>query len=85
MINLSVDGLAFLYPAPAEMNATLGLKFQLPYNDEVVNVSLRGTVRHTHIRGETYVTGIQFAAVKDDDKSLISRFIDSKLHTIKQY
>ena len=84
LVNLSVGGLAFEYPAPAENGAALCVLFQLAKKAEVINIQAEGIAVHSHIKSESIVTGIQFTKISDEHASIIEDFVEYKLSNATQ-
>ena len=77
--NLSPGGLALLYPAPAELGATLGLRFQLPdKQNDPVDIICHGIVRNCHIYQTQFVTGLEFKNIGEYEKDILFQFINQK-------
>ncbi len=80
LVNLSCGGIAIHYPAPAENGAKLGLVFQLPDDKgELVTIQTEGIVRHTHIKGQMFVIGIEFFQLAEQSMDFIEQFVKRKL------
>ncbi len=84
MINISSDGLAFEYPAPAEAGATFVLLFQLVGKDGIVNIQAEGIARHSHVRSESFVTDIEFTKIAEEHVETIEAFVEYRLSAANQ-
>jgi len=84
LVNLSCGGLAFEYPAPAESGATLTVLFQLAGETDVINIQAEGIARHSHVKSESFVTGIQFTKISEEHVDIIEEFVEHKLSTAAQ-
>ncbi len=84
LVNLSVGGLAFEYPAPAENGATLVVLFQLTKKAEPVNIQAEGIAQHSHIKADLVVTGIQFTKISEEHIDIIEDFVEYKLSSAAQ-
>ncbi len=84
LVNLSCGGLAFEYPAAAESGATFGLLFQLSTKTDTINIQAEGVARHSHVKSESFVTGIQFTKISEEHIDIIEDFVEYKLSTAEQ-
>ncbi|RJQ23100.1 MAG: PilZ domain-containing protein [Nitrospiraceae bacterium] len=78
MINISVEGLAVLHPAPAEIGTELGFIFTLPCKSGFFEVNVKGVVRHYHLQGVNYYIGIELTNVSAHDRGIIDEFVALK-------
>ncbi len=78
--NISPGGIAILHPAPGELNAVLGLHFQLPdkHNDPAT-IHCKGIVRNSYISKSQYITGFEFRNISDYDRQIVEGFINMKM------
>jgi len=77
--NLSTTGLALQYPAPAELGAVLGLRFQLPDKfSDPIDIICEGIVRNCHIYNTEFVTGLEFRHIGEYEKDILRQFISHK-------
>ena len=83
LINLSTGGLAIRYPAAGEIGAELGLIFQLPEENHLVTISIKGIVRHSHVYHEDFITGIEFMNLNEADTQHIAKFLNARLSSKK--
>lgn len=78
--NISPGGLAILHPAPGELNAVLGLYFQLPdKHNEPVTIQCKGIVRNSYISNSQYITGLEFRNISDYDMQIVENFVNMKM------
>lgn len=77
IVNISVAGVGLIYDMPAEMNAKLGLEFNILSEDrDVTAIKLQSIVRHTHLANNRYYIGLQFLNVPEETESLINTFVN---------
>lgn len=63
MVNISQDGMAVLYESPAEIGATLEVRFTLTVRGREIEFCERVVARYNHLSSNGYVIGLQFAAL----------------------
>jgi len=84
LVNLSCGGLAFEYPTTAERGITLTIMFQISSEAGPINIQAEGTVKHTHVKQESYVTGMQFTKISEEDVDVIEEFVEFKTSNASQ-
>lgn len=75
LINISVGGAAFYYPAPADPGTQLKMCFQLPVKGELQEIVVKGVTCHSHLKQGGFVTGVEFDDLPEDIISKINAFI----------
>ncbi len=80
LINLSCGGLAFEYPAPAELGATFKILFQLDSKKGIVNIQAEAVATNSHVRTESFVIGVEFTRISEEHAEIIETFVENR-HT----
>jgi len=80
LINLSSSGLAFEYPASAELGATFKILFQLESKKGVVNIQAEAVATHSHVKSESFVIGVEFTKISEEHADIIETFVENR-HT----
>lgn len=78
MVNISQDGMALFYDAPAEVGAQLELSFSLVVRGRVVEYRVACVARYNHLSGRGYVIGLQFADLDRAAGERLREFIAHK-------
>ena len=78
MVNISQDGLALLYDAPAEVGARLELNFSLVVRGRVVEFRVACVARYNHLSSHGYVIGLQFVELEQPAGEDLREFIAHK-------
>ena len=79
MVDLSLHGLAILYPAPASPGTLLTLEFRLTVKEQDYTFKLRGAVRYVHLVRNTYRIGLEFVEPPVDQLDTIDEFIHDRI------
>lgn len=79
LVNLSCGGLAFEYPASADIGTRLTVLFQLSADDDPINIQALGVVKHTYVKKASFVIGLEFSEIANDKVDLIEEFIEMKI------
>ena len=78
MVNISQDGVALLYDAPAEIGAKLELSFSLVVRGRQVEYRIACVARYNHLSSRGYVIGLQFVALDPETDANLREFIAHK-------
>lgn len=58
--DLSMTGMGVLIPTPKDVGDMLDVRFHVNSGDNLREISLTGEIRHCCLKGDVYVTGLQF-------------------------
>lgn len=83
IIDLSLHGLAILYPAPANAGAVLKLEFRLLVEDHNHTFKLQGIVRYVHLVRNAYRIGLEFVDPTANQLEAIDRFVRARIRTTR--
>lgn len=78
MVNISQDGIALLYDAPAELGAKLELSFSLIVRGRQVDYRVACVARYNHLSSRGYVIGLQFLTMDSEAGESLREFIAHK-------
>ncbi len=84
LVDISVCGLGLLYPRHVAPGAALAVQFQLGVRGRFVDLALKGVVRHTHIKGNALMVGIELVELSAEAYQTISAFVQQKLEIYSQ-
>ena len=84
LINLSCGGLAFEYPAAAEPGVTLTILFQISSDTGTINIQAEGVAKHSHVKHESFITGIEFTKIAKEHVDIIENFVEYKVSNSSQ-
>jgi hypothetical protein len=83
MVDLSLHGIAIMYPAPASQGTLLTLEFRLTVKEQDYNLKLQGEVRYVHLARTTYRIGLEFVEPPADQLETIDEFIQDRIRTTR--
>ena len=84
LVNISRNGLGFVYRVPAEVGAVFKLRFTLPVVGRIRQFAMQAHVVHTHITGDDYYTGMEILDASPEQLKLIDMFVNEKTNIVSE-
>ena len=77
--DLSQNGIAIVYSAPASLGTLLTLEFRLTVREEDDTLKLQGIVRNIRLAQDKYRIGLEFVEPPEDHLETINTFIQDRI------
>jgi c-di-GMP-binding flagellar brake protein YcgR len=81
IVDLSLHGIAIMYPAPTRQGRLFTLEFRLTVKEQDYILKLQGEVRYVHLVQNTYRIGLEFVEPPADELKTIDEFIHDRIRT----
>ena len=78
IVSMSSLGIGIVFSAPGEVGAQLDLRFLLPVQLRLHEVSAKARIVHSHLTNDKFFSMFEFIDIDNDDLFLVEKFIEEK-------